>query len=279
MRVVSDGRVPKYNAPGSEMVEKLFAGHYRCYLTDANGCEAITDLTDEGFNYDTITVSYNNESIKLSVSNIYQPTCDRTYDGYIEVNVEDYLFDGVTAEVEVYDANVDRYFPLENDEADTIVADEDFSNKDPNNTLYFANGVRVADYITIGDYRIIVTDNYTGCNAIVDTLITSVDGDDCPEMNRYNYFTPDNGDDYNDEWVIFGSQNQKYTLQIYTSYGELVFDDEDISDNEGIKWDGTDEHGRPMPSGTYIYLLRKNEGTPKDTLINGNISIIRSGGK
>jgi hypothetical protein len=34
-----------------------------------------------------------------------------------------------------------------------------------------------------------------------------------------------------------------------------------------------------MPSGTYIYLLRKNEGTPKDTLINGNISIIRSGGK
>jgi flagellar hook assembly protein FlgD len=58
-----------------------------------------------------------------------------------------------------------------------------------------------------------------------------------------------------------------------------VYDDEDISDNEGIKWDGTDENGRPMPSGTYIYLLRKNEGTPKDTLINGNISIIRSGGK
>jgi gliding motility-associated-like protein len=279
MRVVSDGRVPKYNAPGSEMVEKLFAGHYKCYLTDANGCEAVTDLTPLGFNYDTITVAYNNESIKLSISDIYQPTCDRTYDGYIEVNVEDYLFDGVTANVEVYDANVDRYFPLENDEADTIVADEDFSNQDPVNTLFFANGVRVADYITIGDYRITVTDNYTGCDASVDTLITSVDGDNCPEMNRYNYFTPDNGDDYNDEWIIFGSQNQKYTLQIYTSYGELVYDDEDISDNEGIKWDGTDENGRPMPSGTYIYLLRKNEGTPKDTLINGNISIIRSGGK
>nr|MDA3815929.1 gliding motility-associated C-terminal domain-containing protein [Prolixibacteraceae bacterium] len=279
MRVESAGRVPKYNAEGSEMVEKLFAGFYRCYLTDANGCEALTDLSDNGFNYDTISVAYNNESIKLSISDVYQPTCDRTYDGYIKVNVEDYLFDGVTAEVSVYDDNLDLYFPLENDEIDTIAADPDYSNQDENNTLYYANGKLVADYITIGDYRVVVTDNYTGCSASVDTLITSVDGDNCPEMNRYNYFTPGNGDAYNDKWVIYGSQNQKYTLQIYTSYGELVYDEEGISDNEGIKWDGVDEHGRPMPSGTYIYLLRKNEGTSQDTLINGNISIIRSGGK
>ena len=273
-----DRNQSKFNANGSNQVDKLFAGLHRCWLTDANGCVAETKLTPFGYDFDTISVAYANESIYLEISNIVVPTCDITYDGLLEINVADYSQDGVTAYVERLNPKLNIYDPF--DEQDTIVADPDYQrviNED--NILYFANSVQIADHMGIGRYLITVEDNYTGCATSLDTLIISRDGDDCPALNNYNAFTPHNGDMLNENFTVFGSQYQEYTLQVYTSWGELVYSDEGVADGEGVKWNGVDNSGRPVPVGTYIYWLHKQLSAQQDTTIINNITILRGDGR
>lgn len=268
----------KFNSNGSNQVDKLFAGLHRCYLTDANGCIGETKLTPAGYDFDTISVAYANESIYLEVSNIIVPTCDITFDGSLEINVADYSQDGVTAYVEKLNPKLNVYNQF--DEPDTILADPDYKrviNED--NILYFANSVKIADHMGIGRYLITVEDNYTGCATSLDTLFISRDGDDCPKLNNYNAFTPHNGDLLNDNFTIFGSQYQEYKLQIYTSWGELVYSNEGVADDEGVKWNGVDNSGRPVPVGTYIYRLHKQLSAQEDTTIINNITILRGDGR
>lgn len=264
------------NKPFSNYVENLFAGLHHVYLTDANGCVGETRLTDDGFTHDTITVGYANISLRVNVSNIDLPNCDDTHDGKLEIDLEDFNEEGVTAYVEKLDTTLGLFFDLENDEDDYIESNPAFVGT---SGLYFLNNIQIAQGFGVGTYKITVRDNYTNCVSYIDTTVFSVNGDSCPPTFFYNVFTPHNNDDYNENWTIFGSEYQKYTLQIYTSLGELIYTDKGIADSQGVKWNGVDNKKRPVPVGTYIYLLRKNEGTPRDTLINGNVTIIRGDGR
>jgi hypothetical protein len=79
-----------------------------------------------------------------------------------------------------------------------------------------------------------------------------------------------------------------YNLKIFTAYGEMVYDsykrqveeghDVNVADREGIRWDGLDNKHRPVPAGTYIYLLRTGVA-PNDTLREGNVTILRNNGR
>ncbi|MFA9389790.1 MAG: gliding motility-associated C-terminal domain-containing protein [Prolixibacteraceae bacterium] len=267
----------KVNENGKFFVDNLFAGRYQCTLTDANGCIGETSLSPL-FSYDTISVAYRNDSINLTINEISLPTCDRTYDGSLKINISDYQFAGATVYVDYLESALDEFIQF--DDPDSIAADEDYKRTITDDyVLYYATSQLVAEYMGIGRYVITVVDNYTGCEAEIDTTIGSTDGDICPPEKYFNVFSPHNGDDINDDWIIHGSQHQKYDLKVFTAWGELVYSDKGTAGNEGVKWNGVDNKNRPVPVGTYIYLLHKNEGSAKDTLINGNITIIRADGR
>jgi gliding motility-associated-like protein len=83
-------------------------------------------------------------------------------------------------------------------------------------------------------------------------------------------FTP-NGDGINDRFNIAGSA-EKIDLRIYNRWGEEVF----ASERRGNSWDGT-SNGKQQPSGSYYWILRlKNgQGTGKNEVMRGSITLIR----
>lgn len=263
----------QYNTPLTRYVEELYSGLHKVYLTDANNCKGRTSLTNMGFDFDTITVEYSNKSILVNVSDISLPNCNDTYDGVLEIDIQDYYQSGATAYVLYEDSILQVFNPF--DDPDTIPSQMPFISDD----LYYANNITIAEGMGVGNYRIMVQDNYTLCQTYIDTMVYSLNGDSCPPTYFYNVFTPHNSDDLYENWTVFGSQHQKYKLQVYTAWGDLVYTDEGTADGDGVKWNGVDNRGNPVPVGTYIYLLEKNMGTPRDTIINGNVTVIRDDGR
>jgi len=82
-----------------------------------------------------------------------------------------------------------------------------------------------------------------------------------------NTFTP-NGDGVNDLWDITALVSYpSCTVNIYTRYGTLVYS----STGYPKPWDGT-LHGKPLPAGTYYYIVDPKNGTKK---FAGAVTIIR----
>ena len=82
-----------------------------------------------------------------------------------------------------------------------------------------------------------------------------------------NVFSP-NGDGINDTWVITGIDTYpEATVKVFSRSGLVVFQ---TKSNEKA-WDGT-YNGKPVPVGTYYYLINLYTGQP---LISGWILIIR----
>jgi gliding motility-associated-like protein len=82
-----------------------------------------------------------------------------------------------------------------------------------------------------------------------------------------NTFTP-NGDGVNDTWTI--KYLDLYTtciVRIYDRWGHKLYH----STGYGIPWDGT-YNNRPLPTGTYYYLIDLNDGSK---LLSGFVAIIR----
>ena len=82
-----------------------------------------------------------------------------------------------------------------------------------------------------------------------------------------NTFTP-NDDGINDYWNIPIFQKNKYfTVNIFNRYGTLVFS----SVGYGTPWDGT-YNGKPLPVGTYYYIIDPKNGGNK---LTGSVTILR----
>jgi len=85
-------------------------------------------------------------------------------------------------------------------------------------------------------------------------------------------FTP-NGDGTYDLWVIPGIEGYtNVSVQIFNRWGGLVWDHS--GDYQGNEWDGTNRKGKPLPSGTYYYILKYSDET-KTTTQSGSITILR----
>jgi gliding motility-associated-like protein len=82
-----------------------------------------------------------------------------------------------------------------------------------------------------------------------------------------NSFTP-NGDGINDTWVIPNLKDYPtMRIQVMNRYGQNVF----RTYGYGKAWDGT-LNGKPLPAGTYFYIIELNNGLKP---ITGSVSIIR----
>ncbi len=83
-----------------------------------------------------------------------------------------------------------------------------------------------------------------------------------------NAFSP-NGDGINDTWKI--QQLERYpdaTVDVYDRYGQLVY----AAINYTIPWDGRNKAGKPLPIGTYYFIVNPKNGKP---LISGSVTIVK----
>jgi len=106
--------------------------------------------------------------------------------------------------------------------------------------------------LAVGSYSVMVQDAH---NCSVETsFVIAKDGNCDTGIVIHNVITP-NGDGINDVMVIEGIEYYPNNdLKIFDKWGDVVTHIERYNN----KWDGRDNNGNPLPSGTYYYLLKLN---------------------
>ena len=82
-----------------------------------------------------------------------------------------------------------------------------------------------------------------------------------------NVFSP-NADGINDKWIITYLESYPgSSIDVYNRYGQVIFH----SVGYNNPWDGTFK-GKPVPSGTYYYIVDPKNGRKK---ITGFVDVLR----
>jgi gliding motility-associated-like protein len=91
-----------------------------------------------------------------------------------------------------------------------------------------------------------------------------------PCIDPPNVFTPNN-DGYYDKWKVFsGTCTKNVAVDVYNRYGGLVYH----SENYNNDWDGTYK-GKPIPDGTYYYVVMATIIGDYKVPFKGNVTIMR----
>jgi gliding motility-associated-like protein len=135
-------------------------------------------------------------------------------------------------------------------------------------TIVWSNGTQNIYYVndlTEGDYSVKITD---GNNK--DTILTfRIEKVKCPVVPE-NHFSP-NGDNYKDKWFIHNLEYyQDFELFVFNKWGQQVHHQKGGTYEP---WDGR-YLGVLVADATYYYILYL-EKDKKDTIIKGNVTIIR----
>lgn len=122
-------------------------------------------------------------------------------------------------------------------------------------------------YLSQGIYLVeLITTTINGCidKSSMNVIIH-------PDFAVYppNAFTP-NGDGENDKFDIKGIGVSSYYLKIFSRWGELIFESENLEE----QWDGT-YNGELVSNGTYVYTINYKSMVDKDYSINGTVTVIR----
>ncbi len=116
----------------------------------------------------------------------------------------------------------------------------EFGDSTKNNTL-----VTIPE---VGEYILLWSIQNGVCNTITDSLMLTVF-----DLALFEGFSP-NGDGINDMYSIDLIENSKATFIVLDRNGLLV---RKIDGVGRIEWDGTNEGGEQIPSGTYYYILQE----------------------
>ncbi|MBB1285436.1 gliding motility-associated C-terminal domain-containing protein [Flavisolibacter sp. BT320] len=113
-------------------------------------------------------------------------------------------------------------------------------------------------------YRLTAIQN--GCMASDETTVTVVPY--C--IKPMAAFSP-NSDGINDRWLVTdGSCLQKAKVEVFNRYGAPVY----RNDNYNNDWNGT-YSGKPLPDGTYYYIITYQLINGKTVSTKGNVTILR----
>ncbi len=112
-----------------------------------------------------------------------------------------------------------------------------------------------------GSYQVNVVDA-NGCEYNVKTITLMDVPEEC--LRIPDAFTP-NGDDNNDTWIIENLDLfNKYYVQVFNRWGQVLY----IGEPGSEPWDGTTTEGKPVPTGSYIYVINLHNGsTPKTGVV------------
>jgi gliding motility-associated-like protein len=87
-----------------------------------------------------------------------------------------------------------------------------------------------------------------------------------------NGITP-NGDGDNDVWKLdITSKYPNCEVEVYNRWGEKLFYSRGYPDSE--RWDGTFK-GKPLPTGTYYYIINLHDEEQENLPITGPITLMR----
>ena len=104
-----------------------------------------------------------------------------------------------------------------------------------------------------------------GCTSTDNVTVTVLDCVDPMEA-----FTP-NGDGMNDYWLVNMSACYRTAIvQVFNRYGTKVYESRNYANN----WDGTWK-GKPLPDGTYYYVITLDLVNGKRVQYKGNVTILR----
>ncbi len=82
-----------------------------------------------------------------------------------------------------------------------------------------------------------------------------------PEINAPNAFYPASTNVDNQTFYIFDQYvNDNFQIVIFNRWGEIVYQ----SRSKDFQWDGRSQDGKPLPVGTYAYVIRYNSVTDID---------------
>lgn len=121
-------------------------------------------------------------------------------------------------------------------------------------------------------YTIIGTD-ILGCT---DTAQLTITVDDAPRVFVPNAFSP-NGDGDNDLLMVYspGDVAQVRSFQIFSRWGERVFERHNFSPNfPAYGWDGTFQ-GQLLPNGVFVYVLEMELVDGRVEYLSGNVTLLR----
>ncbi len=111
--------------------------------------------------------------------------------------------------------------------------------------------------------------NSVGCDSVVTiTLKEKKKLFECITLN--NAFSP-NGDGVNDYWILYKYNCfKKLEVAVYNRYGSQVY----YSNNYKNDWNGTYKN-KPVPDGTYYYVIKVISFDGKEYIFKNNVSILR----
>ncbi|MCD6017052.1 MAG: hypothetical protein K0S53_173 [Bacteroidetes bacterium] len=120
------------------------------------------------------------------------------------------------------------------------------------------------DSLSPGTYSITVK-AVNAANAVIDSVFfsyTVVANVEPCLITVYNGFTPD-GDGINDTWIIENIENYPTnSVSIFNRWGTKVWNTSNY-DNGQNRWDGKNNNGAELTSGTYFYVIEIENGVKK----------------
>ena len=90
-------------------------------------------------------------------------------------------------------------------------------------------------------------------------------------------FTP-NGDEYNETWRIEGlAAYDKVTIYVFNRWGGRVwqYSGSGKEYSDAHQWNGRNEKNKPVPSGTYYYVIQCSDGILGGKKVTGPVTVIR----
>lgn len=258
--VVGDGSVdltwqqdPAFQASEYSVFRKIGSANFNLLTTTTT-----QQITDDAYSSE-VSVCYrinyddacgNTSSAGLEVCPIVL-TGSLASDNSITLSWTDYngWVNGVNSyTVEKYDATGTL---LQSFNAGTATTLADNTN-DPTNQLYV--------------YVVLANANDTGLGQAVSNRLTIIKE---PHLSYPAAFTP-NGDNLNDVFFVFGQFVEKFEMNIFNRWGELLF----TTDNLDTGWDGKFK-GITQPEGTYAFIANLTDLTGRTHKRSGSVVLLR----
>jgi gliding motility-associated-like protein len=146
------------------------------------------------------------------------------------------------------------------------VTDYYFTNS-TNNQFINENGWET--YLSEGEYEVCLNvENAVGCLDSLCQSVTVIPTPDSIVVIIPNVLTA-NGDGKNDLFTLTGLED--YTLEVFNRWGQEVYS----KNNYNNTWDGRNNAGKQLPSGTYYYILTPPASQTEKEILTGYLLLNR----